>query len=155
MILLGPLSLQNYLGELWVNRYSDSDRFDKYLNKLSLRLINLVGQSGVVAYKIPDGVNVIECHQQQVPRSWTKQHLIFQCHDHEIIQLKERERETDTLLVCCSLQCFVIDGQQAQFGGGVDIDFSSIWLYIWLAWVITEVGCSYFLLWLLRNNKIR
>ena len=62
MILLGPLSLQNYLGELWVNRYSDSDRFDKYLNKLSLRLINLVGKSGVVAYKMPDGVNVIECH---------------------------------------------------------------------------------------------
>lgn len=48
-----------------------------------------------VFYKFPDGVYVIVRDEQQVFWPWTKEDLIFEGHDHQLIKLQEERKKED------------------------------------------------------------
>lgn len=56
-------------------------------------LIHLVHNRRSVFYKFPDGIYVIVRDEQQVFRPWTKEDLIFERHDHQLIKLQEENKE--------------------------------------------------------------
>jgi len=61
---------------------------DSYFNQLSESFIHLVQNARGIVYEILDGVQVIECDQQNVFGPRAQQHLVFESHSHKVIQLQ-------------------------------------------------------------------
>lgn len=53
-----------------------------YLNQLPICLVHLVEDAGRVSHKVPDGVHVVEGHQQHILGPWTEKDLVFEGHGH-------------------------------------------------------------------------
>lgn len=64
-----------------------------YLNDLPVCLIYLVYDCRSVFHKLPHGIYVIVRDEQQVFWPWTKEDLIFERHDHQLIKLQEEKKE--------------------------------------------------------------
>lgn len=58
-----------------------------YLNKLLVRLVNLVQDAGCVFHKVSDCIHVVEGDQEDVLWSWAEQHLILEGHSHQVVEL--------------------------------------------------------------------
>lgn len=62
---------------------------ESHLNDFPLRLVHLVHDHRRVFHELSDGVHVIVRDEQQVFRARTKEDLILESHDHQLIKLQE------------------------------------------------------------------
>lgn len=64
-----------------------------YLNDLPMCLVHLVHDHRSVFYEFPDSIYVVVRDEQQIFWPWTKEDLILERHDHQLVKLhEERER---------------------------------------------------------------
>lgn len=78
-----------------------------HLNQLSESFIHLVQNARGITDEIFDGIQVIECDQQDVFGPGTQQDLVLESHSHEIIQLQSNTGDfgsiaTHTATIPCS-----------------------------------------------------
>lgn len=56
-------------------------------------LVHLVHDHGSVFHEFPDGIYVIIRDEQQIFWPWTKDDLIFERHDHQLIELQGEKQK--------------------------------------------------------------
>lgn len=66
---------------------------ESYFDQLPEGLIHLVQNGRGVGDEILDGIQVVERDQQNVPGPRAQQHLVFEGHSHEVVEL-QRNRGT-------------------------------------------------------------
>lgn len=108
-----------------ISNHSVSHPFpkDSYINQPSESFIHLIHNPRGIIYEILDGIQVIEGDQQNVPGPGAQQHLVFESHCHQVIQL---QGNTGKCWLCHNRESVTpLRERCADVGRDLDIDVSA------------------------------